>query len=258
MLPPTAKSNMARSQTIRDAILPRAALPAPYDHRRNQPTKRLNSPSTSPTPHSSTPHSSTSHSPSTPPDIHPQTIGRPTQANSANSQKGGVSGADSRRSLPKNSFLKRLDILYWKRLLRYLYVRFLRMRSSPKAIARGAAAGAFAGAFPLLGLQSIVGVAIASCVRGSKVVAVASTWVSNPLTYVPLFALNFHIGRTLLRLPPAEIPNSAVGIDVWMAMGMDVGAALMLGSLITGLILSAIAYYVGIRVAKRVQSRRHR
>ncbi|MFK8186580.1 MAG: DUF2062 domain-containing protein [Phormidesmis sp.] len=160
------------------------------------------------------------------------------------------------RTLSKNFFLKRLDVLYWKRLLRYVYVRFLRMRSSPKAIARGVAAGAFAGSFPLLGLQTLFGVAIASCVRGNKVVAAASTWISNPLTYVPLFALNFHIGRLLLRLPPTEMPDSAVGIDVWMSMGIGVGAALMLGSLIVGLVMSVLGYYVGFQVAARVKKRK--
>lgn len=159
-----------------------------------------------------------------------------------------------RRSLPKNFLLKRLDTLYWKRLLRYFYIRFLRMRSSPRAIARGMAAGAFAGSFPLLGMQTIVGVAIASCIRGNKVVAAASTWISNPLTYVPLFALNFHIGRRLLRLPKMDLPSSTVNLDEWTAMGMDVAAALMLGSFIVGIIFSIVGYYVGLRVAQRVRS----
>ncbi|NJM98740.1 MAG: DUF2062 domain-containing protein [Phormidesmis sp. RL_2_1] len=66
-----------------------------------------------------------------------------------------------RRSLPQNSWLKRLDWLYWRRLLRYFYVRFLRMQATPQAIARGVAAGLFAGSFPLLGFQSIIGIAIA-------------------------------------------------------------------------------------------------
>ena len=161
------------------------------------------------------------------------------------------------RTLPKNFLLKRLDVRYWKRLLRYIYVRFLRMRSTPRAIARGVAAGAFAGSFPLLGLQTVVGVALASCVRGNKVVAAASTWISNPLTYVPLFALNFQVGRCILRLPPTEIPDSAVGIDVWMSMGIDVGAALMLGSFIVGLVMSVVGYYIGLKVAERVKKRKH-
>ncbi len=163
------------------------------------------------------------------------------------------SGSDERRSLPNNFFLKRLNVLYWKRVVRYVYVRFLRMRSNPQAIARGVAAGAFAGSFPLLGMQTIIGVAIASCTRGNKVVAAASTWISNPFTYVPLFALNFHIGRRLLRLPQMDLPASNVGIEAWMSMGVDVMSALALGSFIMGIIFSLLGYYIGLNVAQRMR-----
>ena len=54
-----------------------------------------------------------------------------------------------------------------RRYLRYFYYRFIRLRSSPEAIARGLAAGVFAGCFPLFGLQTIIGVALAATVRGS-------------------------------------------------------------------------------------------
>lgn len=154
----------------------------------------------------------------------------------------------------KNIVLKRLDALYWKRVMRYLHIRFLRMRSSPGAIARGAAAGAFAGSFPFIGLQTIIGVAIASVLRGSKVIAAASTLISNPLTYVPLFALNFHIGRLLLRLPPiTSLPASPAAMDEWLAMGKDVAAAMMLGSLIVAIAASLISYYIALQIARHVQ-----
>ena len=150
-------------------------------------------------------------------------------------------------------------MLYWKRLLRYLYIRFLRMRGSPQAIARGIAAGVFAGAFPLFGFQTIIGVALAALVGGNKVVAAASTWISNPLTYLPLFALNFHVGRLLLRLPATTMLSlSPDHPNDWMAMGMDVGAALMLGSCVVGLIASVCGYYAGLRIAQRVQAAKDR
>lgn len=160
-----------------------------------------------------------------------------------------------KRSLPKNSFLKRLDTLYWRRLFRYLFIRFLRIRSSPQAIARGMAAGAFTGSFPLLGIQSIAGIALAALFRGNKMVAAASTWISNPITFVPLFALNFQVGRWLLRLPTTTVLPSAspAGLDAWMEMGLDVAGALMLGSCVVGLVMGVVGYYVGLMVAQRVR-----
>lgn len=175
----------------------------------------------------------------------------------------GLASAEkrTRRALPKNSFLKRLDTLYWRRLFRYFYVRFLRMRSSPEAIARGMAAGVFAGSFPLMGLQIIIGVAIAAIVRGNKAIAAASTWISNPLTYVPLFWLNFQIGRWLLRFPPTtelSIGSSSWHWNTFMSMGVQVFFSLMVGSLVVGLAASVVGYFLGLAIAQRVQHVQYR
>lgn len=160
-----------------------------------------------------------------------------------------------RQSLPQNFFLRWLNALYWKRLLRYLYIRFLRMEGSPEAIARGVAAGMFAGSFPLLGFQTLIGIAIAMLVRGNKVMAAAATWISNPLTYLPLFALNFHVGCWLLRLPTADVlPTSPADPREWMSLGMSVTAALMVGSFVVGIIASILGYYGGLIVARRIRT----
>lgn len=185
-------------------------------------------------------------------------IDRPAPQTNADGRLGaGPARRTWRRSLPQNFFLKRLDALYWKRLLRYLYIRFLRMEGSPEAIARGVAAGVFAGSFPLLGFQTIIGIAIAALVRGNKVMAAAGTWISNPFTYVPLFALNFHIGCWLLRLPPEIVlTTSSTDPSEWMTMGVSVTAALMVGSFVVGTVASILGYYLGLVVARRIRMAR--
>mgnify|MGYP001791902742 FL=1 len=180
---------------------------------------------------------------------------RPVQSNKAASNK-----AAKRRPLPDNFFLRLLDPLYWRRLLRYFYIRFLRMQGSPEEIARGVAAGVFAGSFPFLGFQTLIGIAIAVLVRGNKVMAAVSTWISNPLTYFPIFALNFHIGRLLLGYPKRTVtlPASPAGINEWMDLGITVTSALLLGSLVVGTITGIVAYYVALLVAHRVRSSKKR
>ena len=188
----------------------------------------------------------------------------PTQKKPAKkkpAKKKPAKRSHARRALPKNSFLKRLDTLFWQRRLRYFYVRFLRMRSSPEAIARGVAAGVFAGSFPLLGLQIIIGVAISALVGGNKAIAAAATWISNPLTYVPIFWLNFHVGRWLLRLPSTT--ELSIDISNWqwntfMTMGMQVFSSLMVGSLVMGCAVSVLGYFVGLAIARRLQYARAR
>lgn len=86
----------------------------------------------------------------------------------------------------------------WQKTWRYPYLRFIRLRGSTEAIARGLAVGVFAGMFPIFGFQMAIAVVLAAFVRGNKIVAAAATWVSNPLSYLPLFAFNFQVGRWLL------------------------------------------------------------
>jgi uncharacterized protein len=163
--------------------------------------------------------------------------------------------SSSRRRRNQHPVFKRLDSQYWKRLLRYLYVRFLRIQSSPEAIARGAAAGIFAGAFPLIGLQSVFGIAIAALIRGNKMIAVAGTFVSNPFTSIPIFAFNFYLGRWILGVPEkAALPASMTDINAWLSMGMDVFIAMLLGSLIVGGLGGLLGYYLGLVVAQRVET----
>ena len=131
----------------------------------------------------------------------------------------------------------------WQRRLRYLYIRFIRLRGHPREIARGIAAGVFAGCYPLFGVQTIIGVAIAAVIRGNKIMAAAATWISNPLTYVPIYAFNFQVGRWLLRQPmDMQIFSSAESFREWTSLGMDITLALMVGSTAVGLVLSVISY----------------
>ena len=133
------------------------------------------------------------------------------------------------------------------------------MQGSPEAIARGVAAGVFAGSFPLLGFQTLIGVALASVVRGNKLMAAVSTWISNPLTYIPIFALNFRVGSLLLQLPKTTVlPSSLNGMTEWMNLGMTVTSALLVGSFAVGLLVAVVGYYLGLFVARRARSARRR
>ena len=50
------------------------------------------------------------------------------------------------------------------------------------------------GCFPFFGLQTLLGMALASLVRGNHLLAAAGTWISNPFTYLPLYWFNYNLG----------------------------------------------------------------
>lgn len=110
----------------------------------------------------------------------------------------------------------------------------------------------FAGSYPLFGLQTFVGVAIAAAIGGNKIVAAAGTWISNPLTYVPIYAFNYQIGRWLLG-QSANTGLTNQSPQEWMSLGFDITIALMVGSTLVGIILAIISYYTSLRVARKAR-----
>ena len=143
----------------------------------------------------------------------------------------------------------------WRRHARYVYLKFIRLRGHPKELARGLAAGVFAGMFPLFGLQTIIGVAIAFRVKGNPLMAAGGTWISNPFTYLPIYAFNYKVGSLILRRSDAQPFTDAESLKAWLEAGADVTINLMFGSFVMGLLCGVVAYFAGLPLIRRTQRR---
>ncbi len=152
--------------------------------------------------------------------------------------------------------MQKLSQPAWKRQLRYFYLRFIRLQGSPEYLARGMASGVFSGSFPLFGLQIIIGVALATIIRGNRIMAAAATWVSNPFTYLPIFAFNYQVGQWLLGGEPTQGFTNLDTLRGWMDMGTDVSIKLMLGSTVVGTVAAIASYYLGLPIIRRLRERR--
>lgn len=145
--------------------------------------------------------------------------------------------------LPKRSFS-------WQRGCRYLYLRLIRLKSTPEAIARGLAVGVFAGFFPIFGFQTIAALLLAIPFQGNKLVAAAGTWISNPFTYVPIYLFNFQVGQWLLgRGGQGGLATARAVFEAdqnWLQLGGDVVTTLFAGCAFVGGIAAVIAYGVGL------------
>ena len=147
----------------------------------------------------------------------------------------------------------------WKRRIRYVYLRFVRLRGSSKEIARGLAAGVFAGLFPLFGFQIIIGIAIAALLKGNKIIAAAGTWISNPFTYVPIYAFNYQVGRWLLGPSQTNYTFSDLqSVKAIMAMGANITLTLFVGCFVTGLVGSIGSYFLGLQLINFVRRQRRK
>ncbi len=144
----------------------------------------------------------------------------------------------------------------WRRQLQYFYLRFIRLRGSPEAIARGLAAGVFAGWFPFFGLQILLGIALAALVRGNKLIAVAGTWVSNPFTYIPIYLFNFRVGQWLLQSRDWQFSqDSLLSLRGILSLGDEFILILILGCLVVGLGFAVVSYFVGLWLTHRLRDR---
>lgn len=148
------------------------------------------------------------------------------------------------------------------RWLSYLRRRLQRVRDRPHSIARGLGLGVFAACLPLFGGQTAIGVLLAFLLRGNKLCAAIGTWLSNPLTYVPIFWLNYNLGLFLLPNFQAPAPLRWDSFDDMLLQMRDISIPLGVGSIVMGLLLGSIAYTVSLflltlrnrRIARRRQA----
>jgi len=159
---------------------------------------------------------------------------------------------------PKKSVSNRNKPPKLNRYGRYLQRRFIRMQGTPEYIARGLAIGVFAGFFPIFGFQTIVGVALATLFRSHKIAAAAGTWVSNPLTYLPIYTINFKIGRSLLNSQQEFVPESISSFSDLIQHGTQFGVALFLGCLVMGIIGGIFSYFMGLKLTRFWRARREK
>ncbi len=120
-------------------------------------------------------------------------------------------------------------------------------RFQRQPLARGVAAGAFCGLIPGP-LQIPATALVCAWVRGNVVAGGVTTFYTNPLTTVPLYALAFHIGALLLpgdQLLPAWSSVAPGGDFTVQALGawiQALGMPVLVGLPVLGVLLAALGY----------------
>ncbi|MDJ0568346.1 MAG: DUF2062 domain-containing protein [Pleurocapsa sp. MO_192.B19] len=181
---------------------------------------------------------------------------RDSQLSEARCQKQSSNVLTPPNYQPKRYKTKTSKYYWLKRRFRLTYLRILRLRGKPQVIAKGLAIGVFAGCFPFLGLQSLIGVVLATIFRGSKVAAVAATWISNPFTYVPIFLFNYKIGKLILNTEDTILPPlDAESFTVFKELGSTFFITLLTGSFVVGVILAFITYFYSLAILERLRDR---
>ncbi len=144
-----------------------------------------------------------------------------------------------------------------RKIKRFFIYRVLHVDDTPHRIALGLAIGIFVTWTPTMGLQMILTVLLASLMRANKFVGVPFVWISNPVTAVPLYGLNYLVGTWILPdgYSVTEFTESvskaiftgggwADKITAWWGATIDFFWPLWIGSIVVALILAVPTYFV--------------
>ena len=83
----------------------------------------------------------------------------------------------------------------WRKAKRFVLLRVLHADDPPHALALGLAIGVFVAMTPTIGAQMVIAAAIAASFRANKILAMAAVWISNPVTMVQIYYVNWRIGQ---------------------------------------------------------------
>ena len=127
---------------------------------------------------------------------------------------------------------------------------------TPAERARGVAVGIFSGCFPFFGLQSLIGICLASLVRGHHLLAAMGTWISNPFTYIPLYLFNYKVGAFILGKGDSLNNVSQLTQKQMWNQGLLISNRILLGSFVVGLISSFLMGCISYMIFKKLHKRK--
>lgn len=147
------------------------------------------------------------------------------------------------------------------RVARYHFLKILRLRATPRAIALGVAAGTFAAFLPFIGVHMALSVALAWLVGGNVIAAAASTvLVGNPFTYPFIWAATWEAGQLILgsnaksmgTIHLHELFHKMSFEEVWQ----PILKPLLVGFVPLGVVGAVFSYIIVLQAVKIFRARR--
>lgn len=156
-----------------------------------------------------------------------------------------------------------------RRLARYYYLRFLRLKGDPGSIARGVALGLYIGVTPTIPLHTILIISLSLPLRANAIAGVmAAAVISNPLTFFQQYYFSWLIGAWLL---PGDLSwdrvktlTDAIGQNTPFAetmkligqLGFETVSTLVAGGCILALPFAVAGYFFTLRFFQKVREKR--
>lgn len=125
----------------------------------------------------------------------------------------------------------------FKRILKLIYLKIIRISDSPEKIAKSFALGVFIGIFPTFGIGGILALILAKILKLNYIASVLGTFTMNYFTSPIFWSLSYFLGNLILEgkvsfrfLREGEIKYFAL--------------TYILGNLISSIVFSFLSYFV--------------
>lgn len=134
--------------------------------------------------------------------------------------------------------------------------QLLHTKDTPHRLAFAFAAGVFIGMSPLLGLHTILGVALAWIFGLNRIVTLTGVFITNPWTIVPIYTFSTWMGAKMLGIneiiPDIDWPH--ITITAFLNELKPLIAPFIFGTIFLGLIAGVLCYMLIYAAVKKAQS----
>ena len=145
-----------------------------------------------------------------------------------------------------------------KEPIRERFRSVLRVNDTPHRVGLAFGIGVFIAFFPVMGVHTIMALALAWVCRLSAPVILAGTLVNNPWTFVPIYGGSFWMGLYLTgeRLPSFDIEWSALDTTALWGVLKPVLWPFCVGTILAGTVAGFLAYGIVRSLVQTYQAER--
>ena len=141
------------------------------------------------------------------------------------------------------------------RLLRYFYLKLIRLKDKPHTVALGLALGVFVGFTPTIPVQTYIALALAFLFKGSKIAAIMGVWISNPLNMAAFYFMDYKVGKWILDSRVAFKPMD-YSVFTLLQEAQKVMKVMMVGGIVLGIPAGILTYIITFQIASKAKRRR--
>ena len=164
--------------------------------------------------------------------------------------------------------------LSWRRRRKLLLLELLGREEPIEHVAAAIGLGVAVGFSPFVGFHLVIALGLAALLRLNKLDAAIGTFVGNPWTFPPVYALGYRLGRALLHHDPHRVPpmnwSALLHSDFsWVFHPLETARlvfgprafvprlyAFLLGTTVIAVLIGAVAYFLAL-AGLQLYHRRH-